>query len=99
MKRSHGYYSKHSRSINARKLTPAAMLKEFAQGATVRINVNPHSKTGLVPLKYNGRLANIVRRQGGAYVIEFKDLNKTKRLTVAPIHLVEVSVATKAEKQ
>ena len=93
MKRSHGYYSKHSRKIKARKLTPAAMLKEFSQGSTVRINVNPHSKTGLAPLKYNGRLATIVRRQGKAYVIEFRDLNATKRLVVAPIHLVEVTPA------
>lgn len=90
MKRSHGFYSKHSRKIHGRKLSAAAMLKEFKQGSTVRINVNPSSKTGLVPLKFNNRIAKIVRRQGSAYVIEFKDLNAVKRLVIAPMHLIEL---------
>ncbi|MDP3742463.1 MAG: hypothetical protein Q8R15_04055 [Candidatus Micrarchaeota archaeon] len=91
MKRSHGFYSKHSRKLKAEKRSGLTKkLIVFPVGSTVWIKANPREKGG-IPLRFNGRTAKIIARQGKGYVIEFGDLNATKRLTLAAGHLRETT--------
>ncbi len=85
MKRSHGYYSKHSRHLRSRKKSISKRLEQFAVGSAVRINVDPRQSG--IPLRFNGRTAKVVAKQGKGYVVEFSDGNATKRLAVASAHL------------
>ncbi|MFH0713458.1 MAG: hypothetical protein V1722_02655 [Candidatus Micrarchaeota archaeon] len=88
MKRSHGYLSKHSRKLGSGRKTIPQLLRVFDVGANVRIKVDGASAK--VPMRFNGRIVKITARQGKGYVVEFKDLNKTKKLTLMPMHLATV---------
>lgn len=88
MKRSHGFYSKHSRKLVAgKRKSVAQLLQAFSVGEKVRIQLDPRAKGGKVPLKYNGRMGQITEKQGNAYVVQFPDLNSIKRLVLANVHL------------
>lgn len=65
------------------------LLAEFAIGGTVRIRINPAENAAL-PLRFNGRTAKVVAKQGKAYVVEIRDLNATKHLVLASGHLESV---------
>ncbi len=94
MKRSHGFYSKHSRKLKAEKRSglPKKLI-QIQVASTVWIKANPRESGGIMPLRFNGRTAKIIAKQGKGYVVEFKDLNATKRLTLASGHLRPVTVA------
>ncbi len=85
MKRSHGFYSKRSRKITKKRRGITTMLRTFEIGSGVRLRVD--GSKGALPLRFNGRTAKVIARQGKGYIIEFRDLNAVKRLVVAPIHL------------
>ncbi len=89
MKKSHGGYSSRSRLLKAKsRLSAARHLQEFKEGERVRIDVNPsflHGKPNT--LRFNRRVARVVRKQGSAYVIELNDLGKKKQLVLSNIHL------------
>ncbi len=89
MKRSRGLNSGKSRLIRKRELSPAKQIKEFKIGSIVRIRIN--SSTATLPLKFNNRVGVIEKKQGKAYVIKFKDMNKSKELVLDRIQLEEVS--------
>jgi large subunit ribosomal protein L21e len=44
-----------------------------------------------IPIGYSkrlqGRTGKVVKKQGGAYEVEIKDLNKKKRYFIKPVHL------------
>lgn len=87
MKRSHGFYSKHSRGLKVGKRRGmTSLLAEFPVGSMVWIKVDARYGAK-VPLRFNGRTAKIIKRQGKAYVVQFKDLNATKQLVLAGTHL------------
>jgi len=93
MKRSHGFYSKHSRKLKAEPRSGLTKkLIQFQVGSTVWIKANPREK-GMMPLRFNGRTAKIIAKQGKGYVVEFKDLNAVKRLTLSAGHLRPVTIA------
>ncbi len=86
MKRSHGYYSKHSRNLKRKKRGITKQLAEFKVGSTVKINVDAGTK-GKIPLRFNGRMAKIIAKRGKGYVIQFKDLNAVKQISISTAHL------------
>ncbi len=88
MKRSHGFYSKRSKNLTSKKRGITKLLRVFAVGDNVRIKVD--GAYGGVPLRFNGRIVKITAKQGKGYVIEFRDLKKTKNLTLSPMHLETV---------
>jgi|GEM_PF-2844864 ribosomal protein L21E len=88
MKRSRGLNSGKSRLIKKRELSPAKQIKEFKIGGAVRIKIN--SATAALPLKFNNRVGVIQGKQGKAYIVKFKDMNKLKTLVLDRIHLEEV---------
>jgi ribosomal protein L21E len=89
MKHSHGMQAGKSRCLKPRMVSVAEQLKEFKVGETARIAINPRFR-GYPPLKFNNRTIKIMGRQGGAYVVEMKDLHKTKTLVVNGSHLMRV---------
>ena len=50
-----------------------------------------------IPLGYSirlqGRTGKVIRKQGEAYYVEIKDLNKPKRYFIKPIHLKRIEDA------
>jgi ribosomal protein L21E len=91
MRRSHGKYSKQGRNLKSKGRQPISyQLKELELGKMVRINVNPRFATGMPHLRFNFKTAKVVGKQGNAYKIEVKDINKTKVLFIANVHLNEI---------
>jgi len=93
MKKSHGGYSSRSRRLKAKpRLSAAKQLQEFKEGERVRIDANPSFLCGrLNTLRFNGRIARVVRKQGSAYVVELSDLGKRKQLVLSNVHLKKIS--------
>ena len=90
MKHSHGFYSKHSRSLTAGKRRGITkLLAEFEVGSNIRIKIDPRENASL-PLRFNGKTGKIIGKQGKAYVVEFRDINKTKQLVLVSGHLKSV---------
>ncbi len=89
MKRSHGAYSKQSRTLKSKGRRPITEeLKQLDVGANVRINVDPHFKAGRPHLRFNGKAGKIIAKRGKCYEVEVKDLDKKKVLCLANVHLV-----------
>ena len=42
--------------------------------------------------RLQGRTGKIIEKRGSAYYIEMKDINKTKRYLIKPIHLKKIEV-------
>lgn len=65
-------------------------LKEFEEGETARIQLNPSVTEGRVHVRYHGRNVKVTDKRGSAYEVELKDGGKTKTLYVKPVHLEKV---------
>ncbi|MEM4389325.1 MAG: 50S ribosomal protein L21e [Candidatus Micrarchaeia archaeon] len=93
MKRSLGKLSKRSRLLGrrarARRLGTSALLKKFAQGERVAIQLRS-DYPGMPHPRYRGRTGLVVGMQGDAYIVEIQDGRGVKRLTVPGVHLVKV---------
>lgn len=91
MKRSHGGYSKRSRLLKAKRVSVAALLKEFKPGDRARIEVNPcFSKGRPSTLRFNNRVVKVAGRQGRAYRVLVRDGGKEKQLIVSSTHLTKI---------
>ncbi|MBI2446135.1 hypothetical protein HYV43_07140 [Candidatus Micrarchaeota archaeon] len=91
MKRSHGPQSKHSRNLRAKgRVAITHLLREFAPGDNVRIDVNPHFLRGRPStLRFNHKHGIVLSKQGRGYEIKINDGDKTKVLFVTNAHLVK----------
>ncbi len=85
MKRSHGFYSKHSRHLSTKRRGITQLLQVFKVGEKVRITAD--GRAGTIPLRFNGRVVEVVAKQGKGYVVQFNDLDKLKRLVLSKSHL------------
>jgi len=88
MKRSLGKLSKRSRLLRRRaraSLSIARALERFAPGD--RVHLTPMAARSMPHPRYRGKTGIVVGTQGGAYVVELKDYNSTKRLVVEGAHL------------
>lgn len=65
-------------------------LKEFEEGETARIQINPSVTEGRVHVRYHGTNVEVTGERGDAYEVEVKDGDKTKKLYIKPIHLAKV---------
>jgi len=72
-----------------KKLTANDFVKPFKPGDKVVITIKPYFK-GLPHPRYNGRGAEVVRKQGDAYIIAITDGNAKKTLIVSPVHITKV---------
>ncbi|MFH1106403.1 MAG: 50S ribosomal protein L21e [Candidatus Micrarchaeota archaeon] len=88
MKRSHGKYSGRGRNLTRKaRVSPARRLASFAAGERVRIDVNPSFKHGMPHLRFNHKMAKVIRTQGNGILVKVYDGNKEKTLAVANVHL------------
>jgi len=65
-------------------------LKEFDEGETARIQLNPSVTEGRVHVRYHGKNVKVTGKRGDAYELEVKDGGKTKTLCIKPVHLEKV---------
>ena len=80
MKRSHGGYSKRSRSLTAAKAPANRLLADFKAGTRVRLTFNPLFLKGRPnALRFNNKIGVVLKKQGGSFEMEFFDGNKKKK--------------------
>jgi large subunit ribosomal protein L21e len=65
-------------------------LKDFDEGETARIQLNPSVTEGRVHVRYHGTNVKVTGKRGAAYEVQVKDGGKTKTLYIKPVHLEKV---------
>jgi len=76
------------KNIRARgKLTIRAIFQTFKEGDKVQLVVNSAEQKGQFPLRYHGSKGEIVKKQGRAYQVRIKNINKYKSFIVDTIHI------------
>lgn len=87
VKKSGGSRSRTRHKLKVKKkLTVTMMLRKFAVGDRVHINIHSASKSWPHP-KFQGMTGKIVGKRGDAYIVEVKDRKKTKRIISRAQHL------------
>ena len=90
MRRSAGKLARRSRvlgrNVRRRKATVADLVKVIAVGA--RVQLVPYMKYPDFPHpRYAGRVGRVLAKRGRAYVVEFYDGGKKKKVITSPVHL------------
>jgi len=78
------------RPRDAGKVTISRLLRTFKVGDRVRILQESAVHTGMPHPKFKNNVGTVVRIQGKSYVIEVKDLNKSKEVISSAVHLKKV---------
>jgi large subunit ribosomal protein L21e len=79
------------KSVNERgKLSFTRFFQEFKVGDSVAV-VKEHSQIFGYSDRIQGRTGKVLGKQGDAYHIEVKDLDKPKRYFIKPIHLKRIA--------
>ncbi len=76
---------KHTRD----KETVTTHFKEFDEDQNVTIKIDSSIHRGLPHPKFHGKTGRIKGKRGRSYIVEIKDLGKTKEVPVYPAHLNE----------
>lgn len=93
VKRSKGFLSKGTKATKMRKkLTANDFVKPFKPGERVIIGIGPYFR-GLPHPRYNGRSGEIVKKQGGSYIVRIRDGRMKKTLIVSPVHIARAKSA------
>ena len=64
----------------------------FKPGDSVAVARELSIKFGY-PKRIQGRTGKVIEKRGSAYYLEIKDLNKTKKYLIKPIHLKKIENA------
>jgi large subunit ribosomal protein L21e len=93
--RSRGWSTKH---VRAKGMPPVTrFLREFQVGERVTLRLESSDVHGMPHPRYQGRTCTVVGRSGRAYLIEFLDGGKRKRLVAKPVHLWPVPEAPRPD--
>jgi large subunit ribosomal protein L21e len=93
--RSRGWSTKKVREKGMPPVTRFLRVFEIGDRVTLRLeSSDPH---GMPHPRYQGRTATVVQKSGRAYLIEFLDGGKVKRLVANPVHLWPVPEAKRAD--
>ena len=65
-------------------------LAEYKDGDQVVLKAEPAIQKGMYFPRFHGKQGKVVGKQGGCYIISFKDIKKMKTLIVHPVHLKRV---------
>jgi len=76
---------KHHRSKGMRP--PSAYLREYPEGAKVRVCIWSSEAKSMPKPKYQGRVGTVIGKQGRAFRLQVRDGNSYKELIVPPVHL------------
>jgi large subunit ribosomal protein L21e len=63
------------------------LLVNYNIGDKVDIVIEPSQQKGMPHRRFHGKVGEILRKQGNAYIVKVNDLNKEKSLIVRPEHL------------
>jgi len=88
--RSRTRYKLQKKKRNRGKVNINKIIKEFKIGDKVRILQEPAVQRGMPHPRFKNRTGLITKKQGSAYVVEIKDLNKKKLLVSTSIHIQKV---------
>lgn len=81
----HGSRKKLSRSGSA--TTVNEYLKEFSEGETALVKIEPSAQEGRPHIRFHGKTVEVKGKRGDSYEVEFKDGKKSKTLFLPPVHL------------
>jgi large subunit ribosomal protein L21e len=70
--------------------TITKFLEKFKIGQRVIIILEPSSQRGMPHPRFKGKMGKIVGKRGKSYIVEIKDINKTKKLISRPEHLKNI---------
>ena len=82
----HKARSKLSKSPRERT-TVNEKLKDFQEGETAKIKVNPEIQDGRPHMRFHGKTGEVTGKKGQAYEITFQDGKTDKKVYVKPVHL------------
>ncbi|MEM4259348.1 MAG: 50S ribosomal protein L21e [Candidatus Pacearchaeota archaeon] len=82
---------KYKKLYEKGKFSLVRFFQKFKPGDSVAVVRNLSFKFSY-PKRLQGRTGKIIRKQGSAYYVEIKDLNKPKRYFIKPIHLKKIEV-------
>ena len=69
------------------KISLKKFFQEFKVGQKVILKAEPGYQKGLYHPRFHGRHGIVKGKQGNAYLVEVKDIKKTKTVLVHPVHL------------
>jgi len=84
------YKTRHKLQKRARdkgKLPITKLMTKFEIGDRVRILPDSGQHSGFPHPRFKNAVGLIQKKQGDAYLIEVKDINKTKQVLSKPVHL------------
>ena len=87
-KKTRQLFRKHPRDRGKIKIN--SILQEFQVGERVRVMQEPSRHKGMPDPKYRNRVGTIIAKQGKAYMIKVKDINKEKQILSKPEHLIRM---------
>lgn len=92
MKRSRGFRSKsrHKMRKDVRErgeLPVSKVIKEFEEGDTVSIVIEPSVQKGQPHPRFHGKTGVIKEKRGRSYLVEILDGNARKKVISRPVHL------------
>lgn len=80
------------------KISFSKYFQEFKEGDSVAV-----ARELSIPIGYSkriqGRTGKVIKKQGEAYYVEIKDLNKIKRYFIKPIHLNKIKNSDDLSKE
>ena len=90
-KKARGKRAKTRRKLKKKEghVTVNEMLKPFAKGARVQVNIRPEMHSGMPPAIYQGTSGVVKEKQGSNYRVDVRKSKIAKVLIVHGIHLKE----------
>lgn len=90
--RSHGPQQKTRNKLkkkprNKGKISISKFFQRFKEGDKVLIKAEPSFKKNIPHRRFMNKYGIILGKQGNAYRVQIKDMNKNKEIYVFPIHL------------
>ncbi len=70
--------------------SPNDFLKEFDVGEKVQIDIEPSSHKNMPGSRFQGKIVEIVGKEGTTCITKLKEGNKTKKIKVKPVHLKKI---------
>lgn len=81
------------------KLSVSRLLKEFANGSTVQVNINASHHSGMPFRRYQGISGKIVGKQGSAFKVSLKEGKAPRTLIVTAAHLKQLDSGRSCDKE
>lgn len=72
------------------KLPITKILQEFQIGERVVLKLEPSHMGGMFFPRFQGRVGEVVKKQGDCLLVKIKDGNKVKQCLTHPVHLQKI---------